>query len=599
MGVREETVRGGRSGKERRAGKQVSPLAVVQLPLFALPPNPATSALSIDPSLQLDKLSSTAARFATLARYLGRSNPYPHVHNASSRLHSCYTVGLTGGIASGKSHIASVLKQCGAAVIDCDALGHECYRKGEPAYTAIVDEWGEKVVAKSGEIDRKVLGPRVFADAARMSKLNAIVWPAIKQKIEERLRGYTAADVVVLEAAVLMEAGWSDDKALCDEVWVAFIQRDEAVRRVQQRNGVDAAEATRRVDAQLSNAQRIQRADVLLCSQWSHEQTERLCKSAWEALQKRAADRAESLAGQGIKERWEFVVRRVCHRKPPKKIKATINMIKDEEGVEEPLNDSKEEAEEEDEAGDEDMPALEPEEKQAAPTKRRGAKAEQVNGVNGKQEKQEGSEEREAAPASSTVAESLIVKWWSLLPHSDELDGMRTLLFALWDQQRPRLRYPEELLLAIFFHHAAFSVKQEGGLLPKLEPGAALAPAASVKPDESAARPQRAGRRGVKAEPVKAEPQQAAAVAAAEPAQADASTSMSSELVATTHSSALASCKLLASFASDASLPHASVDRVLNLLTMAAPPAVGVHLPARAAESVDEEVWMDLVRAMR
>jgi len=588
--VSEETVKGAQSINAQRTAKQRSPLTIVQLPIFNLPPNPATSALAIDPSLHLDKLSSTATRFSLLARYLGRSNPYPWCHLPSNRLHSCYTIGLTGGIAAGKSNIASVLKRCGAAVIDCDALGHECYRRGEPAYSAIVDEWGERVVGKGGEIDRKVLGPLVFADASEMNKLNAIVWPAIKLKVEQRLATYTPDDVVVLEAAVLMEAGWSEDKALCDEVWVAFIGREEAVRRVQHRNSVDETEATRRVDAQLSNVQRISRADVLLCTQWSYEQTEQLCELAWEGLQQRVADKAVSLAGKGVRERWEWVVRRMCRRKPPKKIKATINMIKDEEGVEEEQKDE----EEEEEADEEE------EEKQPTRAKKR-IKLDKADGVNGKEEKKEDDDDSKQptsapapAPAPDTVSESLIIKWWLLLPHSDELDGMRALLFTLWDQQRPKLHYPEELLLAIFFHQAAFSIKQEAAALVKAEAGAT-----QLEATNPTSRPKRSTR--VKAESVKAEQQQAAAVSMEKAAVSGLGESLSVTvgLVETTHSSALASCKVFASFASDMCLPAACVDRVLGLLTMAAPPAVDVHLPAKPAESVDQEVWMDIVRAMR
>ena len=573
--VSEETVKGAQSINDQRAAKQLSPLTIVQLPIFNLPTNPTTSALAIDPSLQLEKLSSTAARFSTLARYLGRSNPYPWAHLQSSRLHSCYTVGLTGGIASGKSNIAKVLKLCGARVIDCDALGHECYRQGEPAYSAIVDEWGERVVGKGGEIDRKVLGPLVFADASEMNKLNAIVWPAIKQKVEERLATFTADDVVVLEAAVLMEAGWSEDKALCDEVWVAFIGRVEAIRRVQQRNSVDETEATRRVDAQLANVQRIQRADVLLCSQWSYQQTKLLGELAWDELQQRVVDRTVSLAGKGVRDRWEWLLRRMCRRKPPKKIKATINMIKDEEGVEEEQDEEKEDADED--------------EKAARPAKR--AKVKTESAVKGKGEKQGADEEeKEPAPALTTVAESLIVKWWLLLPHSDELDAMRGLLFTLWDQQRPKMHYPEELLIAIYFHHAAFAVKQEAAVLVKAEAGAA-----SLETANAASRPQRSSR--VKAERVKPEQQPPVRMEDTQPSAS--SESVSAALLETTHSSALASCKLFASFASDMCLPAACIDRVLWLLTMAAPPAVDVHLPVRPAESVDEEVWSDLVRAMR
>ena len=171
---------------------------------------------------------------------------------------------LTGGMASGKSTAARFLKEQGAHVIDADVLGHRTYEPGTPAHAQVVAAFGRDVQAAGGKIDRKALGARVFGKPAELKKLTDIVWPAISAlaiKEISRIKEAGTAHVIVLEAAVLFEAGWQDNG---DEVWVVIVERETAIARAMQRDNVPRATAEGRLDAQLSNAERVARADVVI-----------------------------------------------------------------------------------------------------------------------------------------------------------------------------------------------------------------------------------------------------------------------------------------------------------------------------------------------
>ena len=171
---------------------------------------------------------------------------------------------LTGGLASGKSTAAAYLQELGAHVINADLLGHRVYEPGSPAHARIAETFGADVVATDGRIDRKALGAKVFGQATELRKLTDIVWPAIRrlaaQEIAE-VRASRSAQVIVLEAAVLFEAGWQD---LGNEVWVNVVDREVAIERALARDGTAPAAVQGRLDAQLSNAERMALADVVI-----------------------------------------------------------------------------------------------------------------------------------------------------------------------------------------------------------------------------------------------------------------------------------------------------------------------------------------------
>jgi phosphopantetheine adenylyltransferase/dephospho-CoA kinase len=197
-----------------------------------------------------------------------------------------HVIGLTGGIASGKSTVTRFFKDRDIPVIDADILGHRTYDPGTDTFAAVVKAFGDDLVAADGSIDRRVLGAKVFGKPDELKRLTDIVWPGIRKLASESLSEFEAAGnaLVVLEAAVLFEAGWED---LVDEVWVVVVEPDLAVQRLASRNGLDEAAARARIDSQLSNAERIARANVVISNNSSLEDLEAAIQRFYDELQQR------------------------------------------------------------------------------------------------------------------------------------------------------------------------------------------------------------------------------------------------------------------------------------------------------------------------
>ncbi len=197
-----------------------------------------------------------------------------------------YVVGLTGGIASGKSTVAQLFRERGVPVIDADVLGHRSYEPGTETYRKVIDAFGEEIVAPDGTIDRRVLGSKVFGKPDELRRLTDIVWPAIRRLASEELAELEVAgnELAVLEAAVLLEAGWED---LVDEIWVVVVDPSIAVSRLRSRNGLDEEAAWARIRSQLSNEERIRRADVVIENNGTLAELRQRFQEAWEALRNR------------------------------------------------------------------------------------------------------------------------------------------------------------------------------------------------------------------------------------------------------------------------------------------------------------------------
>ncbi len=173
-------------------------------------------------------------------------------------------IGLVGGIGSGKSVASAMLAELGAEVVNADLVGHEVYEPGKPGFDAIVAEFGADVVGADGRVDRKRLGPIVFADGAKLERLNAIVHPLIRAEIERRItraREKGAVRAVVVEAAILLEAGW---RSLVDQVWVISARREDVVERLAAQRGMAASETDARMAKQMTDAERRAVADVVI-----------------------------------------------------------------------------------------------------------------------------------------------------------------------------------------------------------------------------------------------------------------------------------------------------------------------------------------------
>ena len=173
-------------------------------------------------------------------------------------------IGLTGGIASGKSTAARYLSENGAFVMDGDVLGHRAYEPNTAAFAQIAETFGSEVVGADGQIDRKALGGKVFGNPNALKQLTDILYPEIRRMFSEWIET-TQADnpnaLLVMDAAVLLEAGWED---LADETWVIIVDPNTAVSRAVARDGLDEAAVSKRIASQLSNDERSARADVVI-----------------------------------------------------------------------------------------------------------------------------------------------------------------------------------------------------------------------------------------------------------------------------------------------------------------------------------------------
>ena len=172
-------------------------------------------------------------------------------------------IGLTGGIGTGKSEAARYLASLGAALIDADQVGHEAYQPDTEAWRQVTAAFGRDILQSNGEIDRRRLGIIVFADPEQLARLNAIMHPLMAEMVRERIGQLAGqgAEVVVVEAALLFEAGWD---VLVDEVWATDAPEDAVVRRLAQRSGMSEADARRRVAAQLGREERLSRAGFVI-----------------------------------------------------------------------------------------------------------------------------------------------------------------------------------------------------------------------------------------------------------------------------------------------------------------------------------------------
>ena len=189
-------------------------------------------------------------------------------------------IGLTGGIGTGKSEVARILKELGAVVINADQVGHGAYTPNSEIWRQVVDAFGRDILQPDGEIDRNKLGAIVFSDPQQRARLNSITHPGIARTVNERIEGLRAegVPVVVVEAALLLEAGWD---SLVDEVWATDSPADTVIQRIQSRNGLSVPEIRKRIDSQMPPAERLARATVVVDNAGEVAALERTVSSLW------------------------------------------------------------------------------------------------------------------------------------------------------------------------------------------------------------------------------------------------------------------------------------------------------------------------------
>ncbi|MBQ2021498.1 MAG: dephospho-CoA kinase [Peptococcaceae bacterium] len=171
-------------------------------------------------------------------------------------------IGLTGGIACGKSMISAYLAQKGIPVIDGDLVARQIVEPGTKGLAQIVDTFGAEYLHADGTLNRAMLGSRVFADKEALQQLNAITKPLLLEAFKTQINALQAHPMIVLDVALLLED--HDYKELADQVWVVTVSPVQQLARLMKRNNYTAEEAQDRINAQMSNEERIQYADVVI-----------------------------------------------------------------------------------------------------------------------------------------------------------------------------------------------------------------------------------------------------------------------------------------------------------------------------------------------
>lgn len=197
------------------------------------------------------------------------------------------TIGLTGGIGSGKSTVSKFLAELGAPVIDADKVGHAIYQPDGPAYQDMIDAFGRGILAPDGAIDRKKLGPIVFGDPAALKRLNAIVHPKMFVRMREMVAAMRARGErkpIVIEAAILIEANW---QPLFDEIWLVIAAKERVIERVERDRGMKPEQTEARIRAQLSDDERRRHASLVITNDGTLEELRARVGEIWQAAMRR------------------------------------------------------------------------------------------------------------------------------------------------------------------------------------------------------------------------------------------------------------------------------------------------------------------------
>ncbi|MFJ2004055.1 dephospho-CoA kinase [Streptomyces chartreusis] len=194
-------------------------------------------------------------------------------------------VGLTGGIGAGKSEVSRLLVEHGAVLIDADRIAREVVAPGTPGLAAVVEAFGEDVLAADGSLDRPKLGSIVFADADRLGVLNSIVHPRVGARSRELEEAAAEDAVVIHDVPLLTENGLA---ALYDLVVVVDTAPDTQLDRLVRLRGMTEEDARARMAAQATRAQRLEIADIVIDNDVPLEELQRRVKDVWDELVRRA-----------------------------------------------------------------------------------------------------------------------------------------------------------------------------------------------------------------------------------------------------------------------------------------------------------------------
>lgn len=201
-------------------------------------------------------------------------------------------IGLTGGIACGKSTVAEMLRALGARVVDADEVARQVMTPGSPVLARVVERFGREILKPDGTLDRRRLGGLVFGDRQAREDLNRLTHPAILDAIRRRLEEARreGVETLVIDAPLLLEAGMED---WVDEVWVVACSREQQIDRLRRRDGFALAEAEARLAAQMPLEQKLRRAHRVIRNEGSLEETRRQVLACWREATRRRSEQGE------------------------------------------------------------------------------------------------------------------------------------------------------------------------------------------------------------------------------------------------------------------------------------------------------------------
>jgi dephospho-CoA kinase len=197
------------------------------------------------------------------------------------------TIGITGGIGSGKSTVTRILASLGATVMDADKIAHSTYAPGATAYDGVVAVFGKEILAPDGAVDRSKLGPIVFREPTKLGQLTAVVWPATMNRMREMVeeaRANGERKPIVVEAAILIEASW---QSLFDEIWLVIASKERVIERVERDRGLKPEQTEARIKAQLPDSERRKHATLIIENNGSLSELQNQIARVWtEALRR-------------------------------------------------------------------------------------------------------------------------------------------------------------------------------------------------------------------------------------------------------------------------------------------------------------------------
>lgn len=193
-------------------------------------------------------------------------------------------IGLTGGIATGKSTVSRMLVERGARLIDADLIAREVMEPGHPVLASVVNHFGQDILLPDGTLNRKKLGERIFVHPEERELLNSMTHPAIRTEIVSRLRRFEAEEpqrLVVADVPLLYESGQAD---IYERIMVVYVSQDLQLRRLMERDGLSAQAAQHRLSSQMDIEEKRERADIVIDNSRGLDYTKSQVDEFWRSL---------------------------------------------------------------------------------------------------------------------------------------------------------------------------------------------------------------------------------------------------------------------------------------------------------------------------